>query len=203
MAFIEQRLPDLVAYGAVGGPRFLTNVGTSPSGYEARADLWSLERGQWDLGFVHRTEEETKALIAFFVAVAGGRSHGFRFSDHAEGEALGVSEFLGTGDSADTTFQLRKAYTQGAQTYYRTVSKPVAGTVTATLNGTPTTAFTVSTTTGIVTFTSPPGSGVVIRATFEFDVPVRFDVDWLNLRCVEPGIYSWEGVTLSEIRDFT
>jgi uncharacterized protein (TIGR02217 family) len=199
--FIEQRLPDVIAFGAVGGPRFLTSVGTSASGFEARADLWTIERGMWDLGYFNRSEEETKALIAFFVAVARGRANGFRFLDHAEGESTGVSEYLGTGDGADATFQLRKAYTQGGETYYRTIYKPVAGTVTATLNGTATTAFTVSTTTGIVTFTSPPGGGVVVRASFQFDVPVRFDVDWLSLRCVEPGVCSWEGVTLSEIRD--
>lgn len=199
--FVEERLPDLLAFGAVGGPRFLTAIGSSHSGYEQRDDVWALERGMWDLGYAYRTAAQTATLIAFFTAVACGRANGFRFYDHSTGEQHGTSEFLGTGDGADTTWQLRKLYTTGALTYARTITKPVAGTVQMTLNGTVTTAFTVNTTTGIVTFTSPPGAGVVIRASFEFDVPVRFDTDWLDVRCVEPGLFSWDNVTIVEIRD--
>ncbi len=34
-----------------------------------------------------------------------------------------------------------------------------------------------STTTGVVTFVTPPDEGVEVYAGFEFDVPVRFDTD--------------------------
>ena len=39
----------------------------------------------------------------------------------------------------------------------------------------------LDTTTGIMTFTVPPTTGAVIRAGFEFDVPVRFDTDKLEI----------------------
>jgi uncharacterized protein (TIGR02217 family) len=199
--FVEERLPDLIAFGAVGGPRFLTSVGTSTSGYEQRANYWTLERGQWDLSYNYRTAEQTAALIAFFTAVACGRAHGFRYYDHATQEQQGLNEFLGAGDGVLTTFQLRKLYTVDSESYARLITKPVADTVQMTLNGTATTAFTVDTTTSLVTCTVPPGLGVIIRASFLFDVPVRFDTDWLSLRGVEPGLYSWESLTLVEIRD--
>ena len=171
--FLEERLPDLLAFGAVGGPRFLTSVGTSASGYEARADYWTLERGAWDLSYSYRTAEQTAALIAFFTAVACGRAHGFRFYDHATGEQMGTNEFIGTGDAAEETFQLRKVYTTEGVSYARLISKPVADTVRMTLNGVETTACTVDTTTGLVTFTSPPGAGVVVRASFFFNGPLK------------------------------
>ena len=47
----------------------------------------------------------------------------------------------------------------------------------------PTTAYTVDTTTGHVTFTPAhiPAPGAAITAGFEFDVPVRFDTDKLEI----------------------
>ena len=40
--------------------------------------------------------------------------------------------------------------------------------------------WTVDTTTGIVTFAAAPAAGAVVRAGFEFDVPARFDTDFLE-----------------------
>ena len=42
---------------------------------------------------------------------------------------LEVDEALGTGDGATTAFQLVKRYASGSQTWVRTITKPVAGTV--------------------------------------------------------------------------
>jgi len=204
MAFIETRLPDLIALGAVGGPKFLTDVGTSPSGFEARTEAWTLERGAWDLGYANRDTDTTLALIAFFNAVGCGRVNGFRFRDRQTVDGYtGTAEYLGLGNAVLTTFQLRKVYTIGGSTYYRTITKPVAGTVIMAVNGVPTTAFTVDTTTGIVTFTSAPGNGLAVHAWYEFDVPVRFNVDWLDLELTEPGLYAWNNVTLLELHETT
>ena len=45
------------------------------------------------------------------------------------------------------------------------------------------TAFTCDTTTGVVSFLPGhvPGADVVVRAGFMFDVPVRFDTDYLEV----------------------
>lgn len=42
------------------------------------------------------------------------------------------------------------------------------------LNGTPTSAYTINNTTGVITMTSAPGAGVVVTVSCEFDTPVQF-----------------------------
>ena len=41
--------------------------------------------------------------------------------------------------------------------------------------------WSIDTTTGQVTFTAAPANGAVITAGFQFDVPVRFDTDYLEV----------------------
>ena len=91
---------------------------------------------------------------------------------------------LGVGDGLETQFQLTRPYTSGGETYLRPITKPVAGTVLIGLDGTvqqESVHFTTDIATGIVTFTAPPPAGLAITAGFEFDVPVRFDTDRINI----------------------
>ena len=60
--------------------------------------------------------------------------------------------------------------------------------------------WTVDTTTGVVTFTIAPGNGVVVRAGFEFDVPVRFDADVLDVTLDIERLGSITSIPLLEIR---
>jgi uncharacterized protein (TIGR02217 family) len=60
--------------------------------------------------------------------------------------------------------------------------------------------FTVDLTTGIVTFSSAPGAGVVVSADCDFDVPARFDTDTLAVRTDGPGIYVWDSIPIVELR---
>ncbi|MDP2087090.1 MAG: DUF2460 domain-containing protein, partial [Gemmobacter sp.] len=72
------------------------------------------------------------------------------------------------------------AYASGAQTYWRPVVKPAAGTVRISIAGrsmVESDAWSVDTATGLVTFADPVPEGAEVRAGFEFDVPVRFDTD--------------------------
>ncbi len=201
MAFRESpRFPDLLSLGSQGGPLFRTHVVVTKSGSEQRNQCWSQALGVYEVGLVHRDTATTNLLRRFFRSIAMGRLHGFRFKDRLPGEARGYQEMLGTGDGAETVFQLVKHYTIGALTHTRMITKPVVGSVRVQLNGTPTSAFTVDTTTGLVTLTSAPGTGVVVSATYNFDVPVRFDTDHLDITVVEPGIFSWPSIKLLETR---
>jgi hypothetical protein len=58
----------------------------------------------------------------------------------------------------------------------------------------------VDTTTGSVTFTTAPGAGVAITAGFEFDVPVRFDTDMLDVTLDLERLGSITSIPLVEIR---
>ena len=51
-----------------------------------------------------------------------------------------------------------------------------------------------------VTFTTAPGAGVAITAGFEFDVPVRFDTDMLDVTLDLERLGSIISIPLLEIR---
>lgn len=97
--------------------------------------------------------------------------------------------------------QLTKVYASGAYSWTRTITKPVAGTVKVAKAGVlQTSGFSVDTTTGIVTFTNAPASGVAVTAGFEFDVPVRFDTDELPVVLDFERQGSITSITMIEVR---
>ena len=178
MAFDEVRLPVDVERGAQGGPLFKTTILPLSNGFERRNIDWSLARSTWDIGYGIQSLETLNAVRDFFYA-RQGRGRGFRFRDWSD--YLTTGENIGTGTGSQTDYTLRRQYTSGLVTYNRPINKPVSGTVRMFLDGIETAGFTVNTTTGVVSFSPAPGNGVVITANFEFDVPVRFDTDQLNI----------------------
>lgn len=154
-----------------------------------------------------RRADDLAAVVVFFEA-RNGRLHGFRFTDWGDhksclpsGAPSPSDQAIGTGDGATTQFQLVKRYTSGAQSWTRAIIKPVAGTVTIALNGTPQpSGWSVSTTTGLVTLSSAPGAGVAVMAGFVFDVPVRFDSDVLDVTLDLERLGSITSIPLVEIR---
>ena len=55
-------------------------------------------------------------------------------------------------------------------------------------------------TTGIVTFDVAPGNSVLVTAGFEFDVPVRFDTDRLDVTWDLDRLGSIASIPLVEVR---
>ena len=83
----------------------------------------------------------------------------------------------------------------------RSITKPVAGSVRVALGGVEqASGWSVSTTTGLVTFATPPPLGVAVTAGFEFDVPVRFDSDALEVTLDLERLGSITSIPLVEIR---
>ncbi|QXN71886.1 minor tail protein [Rhodobacter phage RcOceanus] len=207
MAFDEIQFPTNISRGARGGPRRKTQIAALASGDEERNASWLNSRRQYDVAYGVRRADDLAAVVAFFEA-RNGMLYGFRFKDWADYKSCAptatpaaTDQNLGTGNAVQTTFQLRKAYTSGARTYHRSITKPVAGTVLVALNGVPQGAgWTVNTTTGIVTFAAPPGAGVVVAAGFEFDVPVRFDTDMLDVTLDFERLGSIASIPLIEVR---
>jgi uncharacterized protein (TIGR02217 family) len=89
------------------------------------------------------------------------------------------------GDGARAAFQLVKTYGGAFSAYARDIVKPVAGTVRVAADGVEKSApdVSVDAATGIVTFAPGviPSAGAVVTAGFVFDVPVRFDTDFLEI----------------------
>lgn len=183
MSFHETRFPTAIAFHSSGGPERRTEIVTLGSGFEERNSVWANSRRRYDVGSGIRTLEDLSALIAFFEA-RRGRLTGFRFKDFADfRSATTITPFdqvIGTGDGVATAFQLVKTYAPGPAGWTRRIAKPVAGTVRVGVAVSEHMLdWSVDTTTGIVTFASPPASGAQVTAGFEFDTPVRFDSDAL------------------------
>ena len=207
MAFHEVRFPDNISRGARGGPERRTQIVEMASGDEERNGSWADSRRRYDASYGIRKTDDLAAVTAFFEA-RRGRLYGFRWKDWADYKSglpsagtLASDQPIGTGTGAATTFQLAKRYKSGAQSWTRTITKPVAGTVALALNGAPQiTGWTINTTTGVVSFAVPPALGVAITAGFEFDVPVRFDTDTLDVTLDFERLGSITSIPLIEVR---
>jgi uncharacterized protein (TIGR02217 family) len=115
-------------------------------------------------------------------------SKGFLFISPLDEEREAIGQFLrntvtglNEGDGSTTTFQLQYAvsltYDIGvgsASTDAVDVNYPISGTVVAYKNGVSATLSNVNLTTGVVTFTTAPGNGVVTTADYERAIPVMF-----------------------------
>jgi uncharacterized protein (TIGR02217 family) len=199
MAFHDIRFPDEISYGASGGPEFQTSIVMVKSGQESRNQNWSQSRIKWDVSTAVRNRTDLNELIAFF-RLREGKAHGFRFKDWTD--FTGTQQNIGTGNGTLTTFQLSKTYNDGLITKVRTITKPVSGTVRIYLNGVEQfSGFSVGVTTGIVTFTVAPAAGVVVTATYEFDIPARFDTDQLKVNIQGYEAFIGDAINIVEIRE--
>jgi len=189
MAFIETpRFPEDISYGSTGGAGWSTDVLILKSGYESRNANWQQMRYKYNAAMGVRDNTQLDDLIHWFNAMQG-RQHGFRFKDWTDytSSELGIAtshldQLIGTGNASATTFQVTKKYIQGSQSRTRTILKLVSGTMKVALNDVlQSSGYTVNYNTGIITFSSAPGNGVTVKAGYEFDVPVRFDIDQLSI----------------------
>lgn len=209
MAFHEIRFPLEIALGASGGPERRTEIVTLGSGGEERNSPWAMSRRRFNAGLGLKKLDDIHEAIAFFEA-RHGRLHGFRWRDRADWKSgspgapvTPLDQALGEGDGARREFQLVKTYVSGEASYAREIVKPVVGSLRVAVAGEAMeegTDFSADHATGILTFAVAPGEGAAVTAGFEFDVPVRFDTDFLdiNLAAFEAG--SVPDIPVVEIR---
>lgn len=192
MSFHEVRFPTSVSLGAHGGPERRTEIVVLGSGHEQRNARWAESRRSYNAGYGMRSVTDLHAVIAFFEE-RRGRLHGFRFKDHTdwrssppEQSPTMLDQALGLGTGSKASFQLLKRYGSAHAPYDREIKKPVSGTILVAVAGsarTPGVHFDVDLTTGVITFRPGhiPASGTAVTAGFDFDVPVRFDTDKLEI----------------------
>ncbi len=191
-AFHEVLFPLDIALNSAGGPQRRTDVVTLGSGREERNARWAHSRRRYDAGYGVKTLEALSQVIAFFEE-RRGRLYGFRWRvrlDHSsaapETATAATDQVIGTGDGMTASFQLVKTYGSLYSPYRRPIVKPVPGSLrvaVAEIELEEGTAFTVDTATGAVTFEADfiPAGGAAVTAGFLFDVPVRFDTDYLEV----------------------
>lgn len=207
MSFDEIELPLRVGFGSNGGPNFSTEIIVVDSGFERRNQNWAQARRVFDAKAGVRSASDAAALLNFFHARAG-RARGFRLRDWSDyssaDDNVSAPSFsdqtIGLGDDGTINFQLVKNYANGGVTHARTINKPVSGSVVIGVGGALLgSGWSVDNTTGIVTFSIPPAGGQTITAGFLFDVPVRFDTDYLPLSAENYASYQAD-VPIVEIR---
>ncbi len=189
MAFDDIRFPAGISRGATGGPERRTEIVVLGSGAEERNSRWADSRRRYNAGYGVKSLNDIHDVVRFFEE-RRGRLHGFRWKDHMDFKSgppqqavTALDQAIGTGDGVNLSFQLVKHYGTGLRDYVRTITRPVAGTVTVAVAGIVSGNFTADPLTGLVTFSAgfAPAVGTAVTAGFEFDVPARFDTDQLKI----------------------
>ncbi|MFD0908991.1 DUF2460 domain-containing protein [Ruegeria arenilitoris] len=190
MNFHEVRFPASLSFGSVGGPERRTDIVTLANGFEERNTPWAHSRRRYDAGLGMRSLDDIQTLIAFFEA-RQGQMYGFRWKDWSDYKSCAATaevekgdQVIGQGDGVTTVFQLVKTYASGVASYVRPIVKPVLGTVKVGLDQDEAREgvdFEVDLNRGLIQFAVPPAEGVDVTAVFEFDVPVRFDTDRIQV----------------------
>ncbi len=190
MNFHEERFPSALSLGSGGGPERRTEIVTLSNGFEERNSPWKQSRRRYDAGIGMRSLDDLGVLIGFFEA-RHGQLYGFRWKDWSDFKSCkssavidALDQIIGEGDGTTLAFQLIKTYRSGEASYARLVRKPVVNTVKIAIAGDAMLEgqhFTVDALSGIVTFVIAPPLGTSVTAGFEYDVPVRFDTDRIEI----------------------
>jgi uncharacterized protein (TIGR02217 family) len=190
--FLDISFPGAVARGATGGPGFSTQIVMLASGAEQRNINWQQARGRCNISTGIRDRADMANVIAHF-RVVRGRAYSFRFRDWNDYDATNQPMLQVT----PTVWQIVKRYVRGTNEQVRPVTKPVSGTVIVRVNNVVVVPQTIDHLTGRVTFASAPAQ--TPTATFQFDVPVRFDTDELPMRADAWDVQRAADITLIEV----
>ena len=206
MAFEEIRFPTALSYGSSGGPGRSTRIIVAGSGFEDRNANWDESRRSFDITYGTKQKAGLEAIIIIWEAVDGPLT-GFRFRDPMDWKSCLTADtptqtdqtLLASATGGEATTQIIKNYTFGGQATARDITKPVNGTVLIERTSSTTSPntqlltegvdYTIDYTTGIITWSlgSPEGltASDVIKAGFEFDIPVRFANDSISMTIEE------------------
>jgi len=191
-AFHDVRFPTAISFSATGGPERRNEIVTLTSGHEKRNARFALSRHRYDAGTGVRSLSDLYEIVDFFEARQGSL-YAFRFRDpfdmkssRADLTPTAADQPLGTGDGVRRSFALVKRYGDAAGAYARPIRKPVLSTLRVAVAGVTVaspSAYTFDEAAGEIVFapSAVPGAGKAITVGFEFDVPVRFDTERLEV----------------------
>lgn len=186
-AFDDVLYPIPLGRNATVIPEFSTTISVTASGFERRNSLWSNARLRFDIGPGVRSDAELGQLIAFF-RTRRGPARGFRLRDPSDFSSNGmvgkpgpVDQALGTGDGIRTDFALTKSYGNDSAVQIRRITRPDFASLLVSIDGLVQTGNWALEDLGVIRFETAPAAGAIIRAGFEFDVPVRFAEDSLEV----------------------
>lgn len=206
--FHEVSFPVALSLGTNGGPERRNDIVSLSNGRESRNARWRYSKRRYDAGTGMRDVADLYALIAFFEARQGSL-YGFRFSDPIDKSSADYGaditpndQVIATADGITTVFQLVKNYTDVGGTYQRPIQKPVTDSVRISVDAVEIFSpdIAIDETKGEITFSIPPADGAIITAGYQFDVPVRFDLDQLDINLASFNAGQAPTIPLVEIK---
>ncbi len=226
--FHEVSFPRTLGAGCTFGPSYSTDVVTMPNGAEQRNVNWSYPRCSGTINLAPRKDADFYDLLRFFHN-RQGRAYGFRFYDYLDHtgtfEVIGwgdgktttfklkknyVDDIIGICQQrkivkpiAETTRVFFKPYTEDTaaewtwreQIRIRTEwSQSIPSDAEQRLN------WSVDNTKGVITFTEAPAEFTAVIASYEFEVPVRFDTDDMRNNWELVDITAWTSIPIVELK---
>lgn len=192
---LEIRFPESISLKSKTTIEFNTSIVTAKNGKEQRNCNRNEARMVYDVSSGIKSIADLMEITKLF-RLARGKALDFRYKDWLDYHVSQQQIAIGDGETRE--FQLLKIYSGSVDSnlirYSRKITKPVRETVKLFLNGEMLVEeikenltdqsgqyFAVDYETGVVILASAPAVGTSIEASFEFDVPVRFDSDKLEL----------------------
>ncbi|CAM5502955.1 putative protein (TIGR02217 family) [Aquamicrobium terrae] len=185
-SFHDVLFPPAVSFGATGGPERRNEIVALTSGREKRNARLAQSRRRYDAGTGIRSLEDLHDVVAFFEARRGSL-HAFRFRDpfdmkscRPQATPSPQDQRLGTGDGTNMRFALVKVYGEGADAYSRPIARPRPESLRVAVGGVDA-GFSFDEEKAEIVLASAPGAGIPVTAGYEFDVPVRFDTERIEI----------------------
>lgn len=181
--FYEFRFPDSISIKSTTSIEFNTNIMVSKNGQEQRIANRENSRLIYNVANGIKTKRDLDRIINLF-RIVKGRNIGFRFKDWTDYSARKQILGLGTGDNKIYQFVKNYNITVNDENviYVRKITKPVKDTVKIFVNDIDVTnSVDINYKNGEINFKIAPNENEIISADFEFDVPVRFDTDVIEL----------------------
>lgn len=197
-SFHDVLFPLSLAFGASGGPSRVVEITPLSNGSEHRNAPHARSRRRYNASAGIKSTADMQTLIAFFEA-RFGQLYSFRFRDPMDHRV--EAQIIAIGDGQRTEFQLNKSYSDAAGGYVRDITKPRADSLIVMRDGITVTDYRLDPLTGVITFDAAPGLNSDITASFDFDVPVRFDTAGLELSLEAFGAGLINSIPLLEVFD--
>lgn len=207
-SFHDVRLPVRLAYGSTAGLERQTEIASMASGFEQRNSRWAHAKRKYNIAAGPRPIGELINLLQFFEA-RGGRLYGFRWQDKFDFQSCELGRTIRAVDQTclpldkvGVQFQLQKTYTSGATIMTRSITKPIASSVVVAVAGRALApnAFTLDALSGKIRLASAAANPALVTAGYQFDVPVRFDIDQLEIEYTAHDAGRINAIPLIELR---
>jgi uncharacterized protein (TIGR02217 family) len=188
---IFPELPTM-AWNSQKTQRWDTIIQKSGSGRRKSFSRWAYPEWVIDCSYTCLDTETIKKAYGFF-AMVRGQFQPFLWKDPEDYQETKVR--IGTGNGANKTFQLLRAY---GGLYTEPVRDIVSGTLKVLVNDLPVTAALGAD--GQVALAAPPANGAAVTASFEYYWRVAFDGDELTWTNFWYGFYRLNKVTMVTVR---